>query len=211
MRDDYERGVWDRKAPSREALRESRDRDTLRCRDCYRLHGEGGCVVEKRETWNIFPRHRGEVWKKPTYCDTCWDRRARYAPDEPPVPPLRDDHEPTHEGEQCLDCGAYGLVPVDALGTRSEGVVVYLCPKCGAEMDDWSLEDYRYEPEGDAPYEGETCICCGEAAVKADPPVRVAPDGPIPLYHCPECGNVVSDDDLWAWRWDAESDRAVAR
>lgn len=122
------------------------ERDHLRCRDCWRDDNQVGRNVEKRETWDLYPEDRGRRWSKPAICDECWARRQRHAPVKPPFGPPPDGHEPTHKGERCLSCGEPGIIPVDALGTPRRGVVVYACPSCGADkMDDWAMEDWRWD------------------------------------------------------------------
>lgn len=182
-----------------------------RCLDCWRPDDEDGVNVEKRKTWGIYPQDRGRVFKKPTICDECWARRERHAPAKPPFGPRRDDHEPTHRGERCLSCGAEGILPVGTEGTPKGGVVVYACPSCGREADDWALEGYRWDPDHDAAHEGAQCVCCGFSALTTTPTVVRGEDGPSAIYRCRACDAVLGDDDLAAWQWSNQAGRAVAR
>lgn len=149
---------WFDEPGAAQALRETRmdgERPTPRCLDCWRPDGDevdGHEVnVEKRETWSYYPEHRGERYTKPRYCDRCWLERVAVAPKLPKrlQPPSYDGHEPVNRGERCLSCGEPGIVPIGTQGSdrsKGVGVVVYRCPSCGEDkMDDWALEDYRWD------------------------------------------------------------------
>lgn len=184
-----------------------------RCLDCFRTEDDDDVNVENRKTWGLYPEDRGEVYWKPAVCDDCWEQRKLRAPEKPPfAAPRPTGHDATHRGERCLDCGEPGILAVDTLGTPRSGVVVYRCPGCGAEMDDWAMEDYRFEPDHEAAHEGAQCVCCGHpGSLEASPTVKRGENGHIAIYRCRACDGVVGDDDLAEWRWSASAGRAVAR